>query len=232
MNNLQSQGKPSGAAKTSGLAIASLILGILGFCTFGIAGIVGFILGIVGLIAISKSAGRLKGQGLAITGTVVSAVSLITLFIALLMAILMPALAGARHTAKVVVSLNNAKQLCLAFIMYCGDNNGQFPPADNWPQALVPYLGGSKDIFTSPFDPHAGRAYAMNARLNGKKLSEIPNLARTVLLFEARFGSVPAGGQELLPTKPRGIGGYVIGFVDGHVECVTPERLDELIWSP
>jgi len=72
----------------------------------------------------------------------------------------------------------------------------------------------------------------MNARLNGKKLSEIPNLARTVLLFEARFGSVPAGGQELLPTKPRGIGGYVIGFVDGHVECVTPERLDELIWSP
>jgi prepilin-type processing-associated H-X9-DG protein len=72
----------------------------------------------------------------------------------------------------------------------------------------------------------------MNARLNGKKLSEIPNPARTVLLFEAGFGSVPAGGQELLPNKPRGIGGYVIGFVDGHVECVTPERLDELIWSP
>ena len=100
MDNLQSQNKPSEAVKTSGLAIASLILGILGFCTFGLAGIAGFILGIVGLIVISKSAGQIKGGGLAIAGIIVSAVSLFTLFIALLMAILMPALAGARDQGR------------------------------------------------------------------------------------------------------------------------------------
>lgn len=216
-------------SQTSGLAIASLILGILGFCTFGIAGIVGFILGIVGLIAISKSAGRLKGQGLAITGTVVSAVSLITLFIALLMAILMPALVGARHTARVAVSMNNAKQLCLVFSMYCADNNGQFPPADNWPQALAPYLGDSKNILTSPFDPHAGRVWAMNPNV---KNINVKGAGKIVMFFECRFGSLSAGGRELLPERPRAQKGYIIGFVDGHVECVKPERLDELIWSP
>jgi len=221
MNNLQSQGKPSGAAKTSGLAIASLILGILGFCTFGIAGIVGFILGIVGLIAISKSAGRLKGQGLAITGTVVSAVSLITLFIALLMAILMPALAQARDQGRTAVSLNNVKQLCLATLMYCDENEQKFPPCDNWPDALKSY-----------HVPGAARSYAMNAKLNGRRRTDISKPARTVLLFEARSGSPPAGGRELLPEKPYGLKGYVIGFVDGHVECVKPERLDDLIWEP
>ena len=39
-----------------------------------------------------------------------------------------------------------------------------------------------------------------------------------------------AGGRELLPENPRVRRGYVIGFVDGHVDSVTPERLDELIW--
>jgi len=216
-------------SQTSGLAIASLILGILGFCTFGLAGIVGFILGIVGLIAISKSAGQLKGEGLAVAGIIVSAVSLFTLFILLLMAILMPALARARHNARVAVSMNNAKQLCLAVHIFCEDNDGRIPPADNWPQALAPYLGNSKDILTSPFDPDAGRVWAMNPNVKNINVKEA---AKTVMFFECQAGSPPAGGREMLPDRPRAQKGYIIGFVDGHVECIPPERLDELIWSP
>ena len=41
-----------------------------------------------------------------------------------------------------------------------------------------------------------------------------------------------AGGRELLPENPRVRRGYVIGFLDGHVELVRPDRLDELIWTP
>lgn len=218
-------------ARTSGLAIASLILGILGFCTLGLAGIAGLILGIVGLIVISKSAGQLKGGGLAIAGIIVSAVSLITLFILLLMAILMPALAQARDQARAVASMSNVKQLCLATLLYCDDNEQRFPACDNWPDALKPYYREPK-ILSSPYASDAGRSYAMNAGLNGRRISDISERGQTVLLFEARSGSTPAGGRELLPDRPRAPKGYIIGFVDGHVERVPPERLDELIWEP
>jgi hypothetical protein len=231
MDNIQTQEKLRMEARTSGLAIASLILGILGFCTLGLAGIAGLILGIVGLIAISKSAGQLKGGGLAIAGIIVCAVSLFTLLILLLMAILMPALAQARHQARIVVSMNNVKQLCLATLLYCDNNEQKFPPCDNWPDALKSYYHEPK-ILSSPHAPDAGRSYAMNAGLNGQRRTNISEPARTVLLFEARSGSPPAGGRELLQEKPYGLKGYIIGFVDGHAECVTPERLDELIWEP
>jgi hypothetical protein len=50
------------AAKTSGLAITSLVLGILGLC--GITALVGLILGVISLVKINRSGGRLSGQGL------------------------------------------------------------------------------------------------------------------------------------------------------------------------
>ena len=233
MNEVKSVTESQTVVKTSGLAIASLILGICGFCTCGLTGVVGLVLGIIGLSAIKKSAGQLKGQGLAIAGIVVSAVSLVTLFIALLMALLMPALAHTKHQARAVIQMSNARQLSLAFNIYCDENNGHFPPPDNWPEALAPYLGDSETILRLPFNTEAGRAYAMNTQLNNRKRQEIKEPHRTVLVFEARFGSPPAGGPELLPEEPRGLGGrHVIGFVDGHVESVPPERVDELIWQP
>ena len=82
------------------------------------------------------------------------------------------------------------------------------------------------------FDPDAGRAFAINAQLDRREKLEIRPPDRTVLLFECRFRSPPGGGQELLPEQPRGPGGYVVGFLDGHVESVRPARLAELIWIP
>src|SRR5690349_10862644 len=48
-------------AKTSGMAIASLVLSILGFCCFP-AGIIGLILGIIALKNIDNPANNLKGR--------------------------------------------------------------------------------------------------------------------------------------------------------------------------
>ena len=89
---------PASAAKTSGLAIASFVLGILGFCTFFITAIPAIILGIVGLVKIGKSAGKLKGNGFAIAGIVVPTVS--GLFVLpLMLGIMMPALARTTQIA-------------------------------------------------------------------------------------------------------------------------------------
>ncbi|MHC4544778.1 MAG: DUF4190 domain-containing protein [Planctomycetota bacterium] len=223
MNNVKSVAEPLPSAKTSGLAIASLVLGICGIFTCG--------LGIVGLCAIRKRAEQLKGQGLAIAGVVVSAICIVLVpFITLMMAILMPALTSARMQGRTTVSLTNAKQICFAMMIYCDENEGRFPPVDNWPAALAPYIGDGK-ILESPFAPNTGLAWTMNRHLDGRKLRDIKQPARTVLIFEAIIGSPPAGGRELT-YRPLGRRGYVIGFLDGHAELVPPERLDDLIWIP
>jgi formylglycine-generating enzyme required for sulfatase activity len=67
----------SGTAKTSGLAIASLVAGFFGLCTAGLGGIAGLILGIIALKKIGRSSGALGGRGLAIAGLIVSVCTLL-----------------------------------------------------------------------------------------------------------------------------------------------------------
>ena len=63
--------------KTSGHAIAGLIVGLGGLCTCGVGGIVGLVLSIVALKKIDASGGTLGGRGLAIAGIIASAVCIL-----------------------------------------------------------------------------------------------------------------------------------------------------------
>ena len=218
-------------AKICGLAIASLVLGAFGFCTFGLSGIAGFILGIIALSLIKKSAGRLTGQPLAITGIIISMASIIILPIFILMSVLLPALIGSRQKARAIISMNNAKQLCVAMHLYCDNNDGRLPPVDRWTHLILPYIGNNRAILPVSPSRNDQRPWAMNVQLEGKKINEISNPQRTVLIFESTFPNPPAGGPEMLPGKPSAQG-YLIGFVDGHIECVRPEHLRKLIWIP
>jgi prepilin-type processing-associated H-X9-DG protein len=220
-------GTPAPAPKTSGLAIASLVLGIVGPCTVGLGSIIGIILGIVGLVKIGKSAGAKGGRGLAIAGIVVSAAGLLVL--PLLVAILLPAVFGALDQANSASSANNVRQLCMAAQVYAASHRQQLPPADSWPQIFQEQAGLSADVMADPGDDKGGRAYAMNAALDGKGVAQN---GRTVLFFECRPGAPPAGGPDLLPDKPRHARRYVIGFLDGHVESVAPEEVRRLLWQP
>ena len=76
--------------KTSGMAITSLVLGILGIFTCGVTSLVGLILGIIALVKINRSGGRLSGNGLAISGICVSAI--FVLMVPICAAMLLPAL--------------------------------------------------------------------------------------------------------------------------------------------
>ena len=67
--------------------------------------------------------------------------------IAVLVAILMPALTGARRQARAVTCLSNLRQLGAAFQMYCNQNKGRcFRYVDNsaeelWIPLLQPFVG-------------------------------------------------------------------------------------------
>jgi len=118
-----SPGPPSsGPVRTSRLAIAALVCGVLGFgCLPAVAGVV---LGILALLKISQSRGQLRGRGLAIAGICLSAVMMIAIVPA---AMLLPALSKSKQNAMRTSCLMNLRQIGLGACMYADDRQ-VFPP--------------------------------------------------------------------------------------------------------
>jgi len=69
-NEIQPLSGESVVPKTSGLAIVSLVWGLLGFVTVGIGGIFAIVLAHRALVEIKESAGMAKGRGIAIAGLI------------------------------------------------------------------------------------------------------------------------------------------------------------------
>jgi len=224
---------PPRATKTSGLAIAALVCGIAGVPTCGLGAIAGIILGIVGLVKIGKSGGLVGGKGISIGAIVVSAISLLLVpFIGLVVATALPAFMKAQEAAHGAAEMKNMKQLCLAAHRYAADHKGQFPSSQEWPEELRKYVSSDAVMAADPDNTKAGLAFAMNAALGGLSQSQVRNPSQTVLFFENARPSQRDGGRRDLRPWPRHGNGYIIGFCDGHVENVHPDRLGELIWTP
>ncbi len=114
-------------AKASGLAIASLVVGILSIIP--LLGIVALILGLIALSAISKSAGRLSGKGLAVAGVVLGAGGVAwTLLVAFLAVILIPIFSTVRGVTHIGTCHENLRQVGQALMIYRSKHDGQFPP--------------------------------------------------------------------------------------------------------
>jgi prepilin-type processing-associated H-X9-DG protein len=131
-----------GPARTSGKAIASLVLGICSFFTCILTGLPAIIFGILGLIDINNSKKRLTGHGFAIAGIVLGSVTtlLISLLVVpVLIALLLPAVQSAREAARRAQCVNNLKQIGLAMHNYASAN-GCFPPAATYDKAGKPLL--------------------------------------------------------------------------------------------
>jgi prepilin-type processing-associated H-X9-DG protein len=217
---------PLANAKTSGLAIAALVLGILSPTCITI--LPAIILGIIAFVQISKSAGRLKGTGLAIAGLVAPVVLLP--FISILMAILMPALFNARQFAFRAVCGTNLNGIGIAMNLYANENNGKFPTPAKWCDILSndPKLGIIPKMFICKGAEQGPCDYAMNKNLE--------NLGRNtpadmVLLFDSTPGWNQSGGPEMLSTENHLGRGCNILFADGHVEWVKKENLHTLRWT-
>jgi len=223
-------GEVTPAPRTSGMAVASLVLGILGIFSAGLLAIPGLVFGIIALNRINRNRGRLRGQGLAIAGISVSAVVL-----ALLPAIMAPVFLRARAAAKRAECLSNMKQIALATLMYAQDWDEVLPLAESWSDGLTPYTK-NREIFVCPARRGAKCGYAYNEALHALPLvyfSEFSEsvAARTVMFLESDLGWNGSGSADALPAAPRHMDSDNFAFCDGHVQVLRRAAQSEVLWQ-
>ncbi len=119
---------PIGPAENSGKAIASLICGL--FTWIFPAAVAAIILGHVSLSEIGRSAGRLKGRGMAIAGLVLGYAGLFFIpFILIIAAIAIPNLLRARQAANEASAIGSLRTIDIAAINYSSTYSNGFPPS-------------------------------------------------------------------------------------------------------
>lgn len=203
---------PGIARRTSGLAIAALVLGILGMCV-PLLGIIGIILGAIAISQTSRP--EVGGRGLAIAGLVLGIVG--TLFVVLQLAILLPSLNRARETANRVKCASNMRQIGTAFMLYANENRGALPPdlATAMSTQALPV-----SVFVCPSGKNTAAAFTNDvaARAAG-------NLDY-IYTGEGMTNSASADDPILFEmlSDHRGDGGNVM-FGDGHVEWLPKANM-------
>lgn len=116
----------SSVAKTSGLAIWSLVLGILGFLSAGLTAIPAVICGHLALGKIKRSAGTQSGGGIATAGLVTGYLGLVIFVIAVLAGLATPMIIRQRTKAYRTEAINNARSFGLALFAFREDY-GNYP---------------------------------------------------------------------------------------------------------
>jgi len=218
---------PALRKKFSGLAIAAFVVALLAPCTAGLAALAGLPLGIAALIKVTRSRGELKGKGLAIAGICLS--GLFLFMIPVMLGLLLPLAAKAKRLGRSGDCLENVKAICLAARLYAEDNNGQYPSATNWCDAILPNLP-NRDTLHCPSASGGDCTYGLNRAVAGRTMWSIP--PDLVMVFETAGGCNVSGGEgNLVPRSPHG-NVFVIGFANGTARQVSEEDLLTLRWEP
>jgi len=130
---------PDGAEKiipkTSGLAIAAFVLGILSLFSCGLTVLPAIILGIVGIIVIEKSGGRRTGRVFAVLAIIIP----VLVFFAMLL-LLLPQL-NVKQMAYRMTCGKNLSEIGKAVQIYANDYDGEFPRSGG--KIWKPHLPGS-----------------------------------------------------------------------------------------
>jgi type IV pilus assembly protein PilA len=118
--NVSTPAMPNAQQKTSGMAIASLVCGILNVFPLSAIAIV---LGHVSLTQIKKSAGRMQGRGLAIAGLVLGYLGIVAIpFILIIAAIAIPNLLRAKIAANEASAAHSVRMVATAERAYAAQH--------------------------------------------------------------------------------------------------------------
>jgi prepilin-type processing-associated H-X9-DG protein len=200
-------------AKSSTLAIVSLIFGILSLvCGGPIFGIPAIIFGMLAIGKVKK--GTASGKGLAIAGITTGAVGVVLVIvqIAILAGMLLPALNAAREKARRISCASNLKGIGFAIRMYSQENNEQFPDKNGAEGLEMLRAGGYLENTKVCTCPSTTTVPAMD----GGKLTE-ENVDYVYIGGMNESASVDAVFACDKPNNHNKFGNLL--FVDGHVSA-------------
>jgi prepilin-type processing-associated H-X9-DG protein len=120
------------------------------------------------------------------------------------------------------------RSLVASLQVYLATSDGKYPPEGRWSGLLLSQSGGNQRV-RCPVASKAGGSYAFNSALANARQDALDDPSSLVVLFESDTGSGTSGGRELLPSRPRHLGGDHYAFADGHVEWL-PRKLLGVTW--
>ncbi len=208
------------APRTSDMAVASLILSILGFTSP-----IGLVLGMVALRRIDASGGYLRGRGVAIGAISVGGAYLLGLVVVVLGVV--PAQAKLRGLDEAARACrDNQRQLAVALLMYTQDWGGRFPPADAWCDAATLYTH-TGEAFRCPLrGPTGDCSFTYSPALHGARLGYVANPREMAMLWDGNGGWNVCGG--LASVDFRHGKGANFTFADGRCEWRSKARASGL----
>jgi type II secretory pathway pseudopilin PulG len=115
--------------QSSGMAISSLVCGVLGFFTLGLTAIPAIITGHMARSRINKSAGALGGGGVALAGLILGYLCLVLTTVAILASLAVPAFSSMQQKAVQAKTMSNAKQIVVGIKLYAAEHEGSLPPS-------------------------------------------------------------------------------------------------------
>jgi len=128
--------QPPAALRTSGLAIASLVLGILSFGLWILAGLPAVICGHVSLSQIKKAAGTIGGRGLAIAGLITGYLGIVGTVVIVLFSAAIYKMGPTLDIAKGVKTRADIQTMRTMLLSYSAIN-GFYPTTEQGLKALV-----------------------------------------------------------------------------------------------
>jgi len=189
----------------SGMAVTSLVLGIVFLC-LGPLAIVPLILGIIAITTTGRD-GAKRGQGLAIAGTSLGGVGFMGT--CMLAGIFVPALSAARDAAYRLDSEIHTREILLGLEQFALANEGEHPDADDWSAVLVD--GGY--IFEDSFN---------------SKVGDVDGDGVFYIFLPEGYESTAA--QLVIYEDPDHYEEWVVvGYADGSADSVLKDEFDQML---
>lgn len=241
----------------AGLAVASLVMGILGLILIGPLGsIPAVVSGHVALARIKKNPEGLDGDGLALAGLILGYVQigLMTVMLPLLAAILLPAVNKAVESAGMVSTVSNGKNIYMSAIAahlddaVLGDETtpwprkGEFGTSTEYFVHLVESgaLNATCEFFAAPGIPAAKSSAAGDFTAENNAWRLVLGLADapegTPFLFTRNYdpGALQDGDEslDLSDNPPFGKKGVVVVLKGGSAYCLKGGQLKNSLFNP